>query len=83
MGLAGQRARLGMSKAITFTVHKLTHQVYTMLKHGNEYIDAGQEREYIRDPEKEDQCIEQLNLFQEATTEWWSVDLFNIPFERF
>lgn len=38
-----QRARLGMPKAITATAHKLARQVYTILKHGYEYVDAGQE----------------------------------------
>jgi transposase len=38
-----QRARLGMPKAITATAHKLARQVYTLLKHGYEYVDAGQE----------------------------------------
>lgn len=38
-----QRSRLGMPKAITATAHKLARQVYTILKHGYEYVDAGQE----------------------------------------
>jgi transposase len=38
-----QRSRLGMPKAITATAHKLARQVYTLLKHGYEYVDAGQE----------------------------------------
>lgn len=43
------RARLGAPKAITATAHKLARLIYTMLKHGTEYVDRGQdyyEREY-------------------------------------
>lgn len=36
-------------------------------------------RAYIREQEKEDQRVEQLTLFKQTTTEWWSVNLFNIP----
>ena len=36
-------------------------------------------RAYIRDQEQEDHRIEQLQLFRLSTTEWWSVDLLNIP----
>lgn len=38
-----QRARLGASKAITATAHKLARLVYSMLKHGTTYVDLGQE----------------------------------------
>lgn len=41
--LRRQRARLGAPKAITATAHKLARLVYIMLKHGSEYVDAGQE----------------------------------------
>jgi transposase len=41
--LRRQRSRLGAPKAITATAHKLARLVYTMLKHGNAYVDAGQE----------------------------------------
>ena len=37
-----QRARLGAPKAITATAHKLARLVYSLLKHGSVYIDAGQ-----------------------------------------
>lgn len=37
------RVRLGAPKAITATAHKLAKLVYTMLKHGNSYYDAGQD----------------------------------------
>jgi transposase len=37
------RSRLGAPKAITATAHKLARMVYTMLKHGTAYVDAGQE----------------------------------------
>lgn len=37
------RARLGAPKAITATAHKLARLVYRMLKHGQDYVDAGQE----------------------------------------
>ena len=30
--------------------------------------------------EKEDHYVEQLSLFKELTTEWWSENLFNIQF---
>ena len=41
-----QRARLGAPKAITATAHKLARLVYSMLKHGTAYVDAGQD--YLR-----------------------------------
>ena len=41
--LRRQRARLGAPKAITATAHKLARLVYTMLKEGTDYVDAGQE----------------------------------------
>jgi predicted aldo/keto reductase-like oxidoreductase len=42
-------ARLGKPQAVTATAHKLARMVYSMLKHGTEYVDAGQdyyERQY-------------------------------------
>jgi len=39
-----QRSRLGAPKAITATAHKLARLVYYMLKHGADYVDAGQEQ---------------------------------------
>jgi hypothetical protein len=41
--LRRQRARLGAPKAITATAHKLARLVYSMLKHGTDYVDAGQD----------------------------------------
>lgn len=41
--LRRQRARLGAPKAITATAHKLARLVYSMLKHGSDYTDAGQD----------------------------------------
>ena len=38
-----QRARLGSPKAITATAHKLARTFYSMLKHGTEYVDQGQD----------------------------------------
>ena len=38
-----QRIRLGTPKAITATAHKLARLIYSMLKHGSDYIDLGQE----------------------------------------
>ncbi len=43
------RSRLGAPKAITATAHKLARLYYSMLKHGSDYVDKGQdyyEREY-------------------------------------
>ena len=37
------KARLGAPKAITATAHKLSRLVYSMLKHGTEYTDVGQD----------------------------------------
>lgn len=37
------RARLGAPKAITATAHKLARILYSMLKHGTEYVEQGQE----------------------------------------
>ena len=38
-----QRTRLGASKAITATAHKLARTFYSMLKNGTEYVDKGQD----------------------------------------
>ena len=38
-----QKARLGAPKAITATAHKLARLIYSMLKHGMQYVDAGQD----------------------------------------
>jgi hypothetical protein len=35
---------LGAPKAITATAHKLARLVYSMLKHGTAFVDAGQEQ---------------------------------------
>lgn len=37
------RARLGAPKAVTATAHKLARLIYSMLKHGTEYVDKGQD----------------------------------------
>ncbi len=37
------RARVGAPKAITATAHKLARLIYSMLKHGTEYVDRGQD----------------------------------------
>ena len=36
-------ARLGKPQAITATAHKLARLIYSMLKHGTEYVDVGQD----------------------------------------
>ena len=36
------RARMGPSKAITATAHKLARLIYWMLKHGQDYVEKGQ-----------------------------------------
>ncbi|MEA3363701.1 MAG: IS110 family transposase [Thermodesulfobacteriota bacterium] len=41
--LRRQKSRLGAPKAITATAHKLARLVYSMLKYGSEYVDAGQQ----------------------------------------
>ena len=41
--LRRQRSRLGAPKAITATAHKLARLVYSMLKNGTAYVDAGQD----------------------------------------
>jgi len=41
--LRRQKGRIGAPKAVTATAHKLARLVYTLLKYGNEYVDAGQE----------------------------------------
>jgi len=38
-----QRARLGAPKAITATAHKIARTYYSMVKHGTEYVDQGQD----------------------------------------
>jgi len=38
-----QKARLGAPKAVTATAHKLARLIYSLLKHGTEYVDAGQD----------------------------------------
>jgi transposase len=42
--LRRQRSRLGAPKAITATAHKLARLIYSMLKHGTAFVDAGQEQ---------------------------------------
>ncbi|MCL1889803.1 MAG: transposase [Desulfovibrionaceae bacterium] len=37
------KSRIGAPKAITATAHKLARLIYTLLKHGQEYVQAGQE----------------------------------------
>jgi len=37
------KSRIGTPKAITATAHKLARLVYALLKHGQEYVQAGQE----------------------------------------
>lgn len=37
------RGRLGAPKAITATAYKLARMIYSMLKYGTEYVDAGQQ----------------------------------------
>ena len=47
--LRRKKTHLGAPKAITATAHKLARLLYSMLKHGQEYVDRGQdyyEREY-------------------------------------
>lgn len=41
--LRRQKARLRAPKAITATAHKLARLVYTLLKNGTKYVDAGQD----------------------------------------
>jgi transposase len=42
--LRRQRSRLGAPKSITATAHKLARLIYSMLKHGTAFVDAGQEK---------------------------------------
>ena len=41
--LRRKKAHLGAPKAITATAHKLTRLIYSMLRYGQEYVDAGAE----------------------------------------
>ena len=41
--LRRKKAHLGAPKAITATAHKLACIIYAMLRHGQEYVDAGAE----------------------------------------
>ncbi len=41
--LRRKKAQLGAPKAITATAHKLARLIYTMLRDGQEYVDAGAE----------------------------------------
>ncbi len=41
--LRRKKAQLGAPKAITATAHKLARLIYSMLRHGQEYVDAGAE----------------------------------------
>ena len=36
-------AKLGKAEAITATAHKLARLIYSMLRNGGEYVDAGQD----------------------------------------
>ena len=38
-----KRSQLGAPKAITAAAHKIARLVYSMLKHGSEYVDQGQD----------------------------------------
>jgi transposase len=42
--LRRQRSRLGAPKAITATAHKLARLIYSMLKHGTDFVDAGEKQ---------------------------------------
>ena len=41
--LSRQKVRLGAPKLITATAHKLARLIYSMLQHGTQYVDAGQD----------------------------------------
>ena len=41
--LRRMKARLGPAKAITATAHKLARLVYSILRHGHQYVDPGQD----------------------------------------
>ena len=41
--LRRKKAQLGAPKAITATAHKLARLIYSMLRHGQDYVDAGAE----------------------------------------
>jgi len=41
--LRRMKTRLGPAKAITATAHKLARLVYSMLRHGHQYVDPGQD----------------------------------------
>jgi len=41
--LRRMKSRIGAPKAITATAHKLARLIYTLLKHGQEYVQTGQE----------------------------------------
>ena len=41
--LRRKKAQLGAPKAITATAHKLARLIYSMLRYGQEYVDAGAE----------------------------------------
>ncbi len=41
--LRRKKAQLGVPKAITATAHKLARLVYSLLRYGTEYVDAGQD----------------------------------------
>ena len=41
--LRRQKSRLGAPKAITATAHKLARMIYSMLKYGSDFVDAGQQ----------------------------------------
>lgn len=57
------KARLGAPKAITATAHKLARLVYSMLRYGTAYVDAGQEA-YER--EYRDRVVQQLKRKAQA-----------------
>ena len=41
--LRRKKAQLGAPKAVTATAHKLARLIYSMLRYGQEYVDAGAE----------------------------------------
>ena len=55
--LRRKKAQIGRPQAITATAHKLARLVYSMLKNGSEYVDAGQDYYERRYKERTLNCI--------------------------
>ena len=63
-------AHLGAPKAITATAHKLARLIYTMLRYGQEYVDAG--AEYYNDSISGGLCVRPISSQLQRLPQPWT-----------